>query len=131
MENNRDDSELLPTRLNQEPPVFRGCSLSELVTLAGISAVILIPLCIIVMTLFGYPMMGIGIGSLSVIGGVVGGATQLQAMKRGRPDGYYQLQIALVLNRLGIKKAGLITRGGHWGIGRTKDARSIIRKIQK
>ncbi len=130
MAKDREDSELLPTRLNVEPPVFRGCSLSELIMLAGISAAILIPLSIIVLSMVGYAMMGIGIGSLATIGGVVMGATRLQKMKRGRPIGYYQLQIALMLDNTGIKKTSLVRRSGFWSIGRTKDA-SSARKLSK
>ena len=113
-------AELIPTRLNMEPPVFRGCSLSELLTIAAICAVVLIPTCIAVLAIVGYPMMGIGIGSLATIGGVVVGATQLQRMKRGRPVGYYQLQIALVMENIRMRKTGLITKSSYWAIGRTQ-----------
>ena len=111
--------ELLPIRLNSDPPVFRGCSLSELLFVAAISAVVLIPILVVLLGFFGYAMMGVGLGFLSTIGGVVFGATVLQKLKRGRPIGHYQLQIILLLDKLSIKKAGLITRGGHWSIGRT------------
>lgn len=126
----RDDSEMLPTRLNKEPPVFRGCSISELIALTGISALILIPTCVVVLAMFGYAMMGVGIGMLATIGGVVVGATQLQKMKRGRPLGYYQLQIALMLDKSRIKKTGLILKSGFWSIGRNNNAASN-RQISK
>jgi len=121
----REDSELLPTRLNAEPPVFRGCSISELIVLAGLSAAIFIPLSVILLSFVGYAMMGIGIGSLLSIAGIVAGATQLQKMKRGRPLGYYQLQIALFFDHAGIKKLGIIKQSGHWRIGRTSNDRKI------
>lgn len=126
----RNDHEMLPTRLNKEPPVFRGCSISELITLTGIAAVILVPACVMVLAVLGYAMMGVGIGMLATIGGVVAGATQLQKMKRGRPLGYYPLQIALMLDNLGIKKIGVIRSSGYWSIGRTENA-AISRKLQK
>jgi len=121
----REDSELLPTRLNAEPPVFKGCSISELIVLAGLSAAIFIPLSVILLSFVGYAMMGIGIGSLLSIAGIVAGATQLQKMKRGRPLGYYQLQIALLFDNAGIKKLGVIKQSGHWRIGRTNNDRKI------
>jgi conjugative transfer region protein (TIGR03750 family) len=122
---NRDDSEMLPTRLNAEPPVFRGCSISELLAIAGLSVAICVPVSILLLSFIGYAMMGIGVGSLLSIGGVVVGATMLQKMKRGRPIGYYQLQIALMFDKAGIKKLPIIKRSGHWGIGRKNNARKI------
>ena len=112
------EGEVIPSRLNMEPPVFRGCSISELVMLAGISAVILIPLSLIVFTLLGYTMMGIGVGGIATIGGVFAGTKVLTKLKRGRPIGYYQLQIKLLAHNIGIKKMAVITREGTWSIGR-------------
>lgn len=115
----KENKEILPTRLNVEPPVFRGCSMTELQTIAGLSALTIIPTCVILLSFVGYAMMGVGLGFLASIGGIVIGATQLQKMKRGRPIGYYQLQIGIALDKYGIKKNGLIRRSGYWRVGRT------------
>ena len=88
-------NELLPVRLNAEPSIFRGCSLSELMLLVTVGGIALVPGSVIVCGLFGYLMMGVGIGLLLVIAWVVIGATVLQKLKRGRPLGYYQLRLRL------------------------------------
>ena len=115
----RHDSELLPQRLNTEPPVFRGCSLSEVLTLACIFSALMIPVCIVLLSLVGYALMGVGIGVLLAMAGTVVGATFLQKKKRGRPIGYYRLQILLLLDKLGIRKMDLTKRSGKWVIGRS------------
>jgi len=106
------EEEILPKRLNMEPPVYRGCSISELMMLGGISAAVCVPSFILILAFFGYAMMGLGIGCLASIGGIVLGARLLQKMKRGRPEGYYQLQIALAIDKLGIKKLGIVRNSG-------------------
>lgn len=63
-----DRNELLPLRLNAEPSIFRGGSLSELMMLVTTGAAILVPASIIICGLFGYLLMGVGIGLLLIIG---------------------------------------------------------------
>ena len=116
---NMNDNELLPTRLNGEPNIFRGCSLSELMFLSAVGALIWIPFWLIVCGLLGYLMMGFGIGVLSIIGWVFLGATILQKMKRNKPNGYYQLRIQLMLENKGLKKTGFIRESRGWDIGRS------------
>ena len=112
------ENELLPTRLNEEPAIFRGCSLSELMLLAMLGALVWIPFWLIVCGFLGYLMMGVGIGVLSIIGWVVVGGTLLQKAKRGRPIGYYQLRIRLILENKHLRKTGLIRKSQIWDIGR-------------
>lgn len=109
---------LLPTRLNAEPPIFRGCSLSELMSLLTLSGIILMPLSIIVCSLFGFVMMGVGIGLLLVMVSMVLMATGLQKLKRGKPVGYYQLRLRLWLDDIAIYRAPFIREGQVWDIGR-------------
>ena len=47
-------NELLPLRLNAEPSIFRGCSLSELMMLVTMGAGGLVPASIIICGLFAY-----------------------------------------------------------------------------
>ena len=117
----RDDSELLPQRLNTEPSVFRGCSLSEVLVLALIFSALLIPISIILLSLVGYALMGVGIGVLLAMGSTFIGATLLQKLKRGRPIGYYRLQIVLLLDKFGLRKSGITKRSGKWVIGRSSN----------
>lgn len=111
-------NELLPLRLNAEPSIFRGCSLSELMLLVIVGGTVLVPVSVIVCGLLGYLMMGAGIGLLLVIAWVVIGATVLQKLKRGRPQGYYQLRLRLWMEDLHLVKPEFIRCGQVWDIGR-------------
>jgi conjugative transfer region protein (TIGR03750 family) len=112
-------NELLPTRLNAEPSIFRGCSLSELMSLTITGALVCVPFWLIVCALFKMVMVGVGIGVLSILGWVFVGATILQKMKRGRPIGFYQLKIRLLLEDKGLRKTPFIRKSQSWGIGRS------------
>ncbi|MEE8057359.1 MAG: DUF3487 family protein [Pseudomonadales bacterium] len=68
---NAKTNELLPLRLNAEPPISRGCSLSELMLLVMIGGIALVPGSLLICGLLGYLMMGVGIGMLCVIGWVI------------------------------------------------------------
>lgn len=110
---------LLPNRLNGEPAIFKGCSLSELMILAGGGAAVCIPFSLMVCGLFGFMMAGVGIGVLLTIGSVVVGSLWLQKAKRGRPLGFYQLRLKLMLEDRGLLNTGFIRESRVWGIGRT------------
>ena len=110
---------LLPLRLNAEPTIFRGCSLSELMLLVSVGTIALIPSSVIVCGFFGYLMMGVGIGLLLVIAWVVIGATVLQKLKRGRPLGYYQLRLRLWLEDFHLLRPTFIRQSQVWDIGRS------------
>ena len=109
---------LLPLRLNAEPPIFRGCSLTELTILILSGGVCLVPLSLIVSGLFGYWAMGVGVGVLLVIVWVVVGAMLLQRLKRGRPQGFYQLRLLLWLEDIGLVRTAYIRKSRVWDIGR-------------
>jgi len=113
------ENELLPTRLNGEPTIFKGCNLSELIFLSISGAVLWIPFWLVVCGIFGYLIMGIGIGILSIIGWVVLCSTILQKMKRNKPNGYYQLKIRLLLEDKGLMKSKFIRESRAWRTGRT------------
>lgn len=118
MDSRQEINELLPVRLNAEPSIFKGCSLSELILLVTAGGVVLVPGSVIVCGLFGYLMMGVGIGLLLVIAWVVIGATVLQKIKRGRPLGYYQLRLRLQLEDLRLLRSSFIRHSRVWDIGR-------------
>lgn len=111
-------NELLPTRLNMEPVIFRGCSLSELMFLAASGAAIWLPFWLIVCGLLGFAMMGVGIGVISIIVWVFFGGTVLQKIKRGKPIGYYHLRMQLMLEDRGLKKSGFLRQSQIWSVGR-------------
>lgn len=109
---------LLPLRLNAEPPIFRGCSLSELMLLIALGGIVLVPNSVLICGLLGYLMMGVGIGLLLVIAWVVMGATLLQRLKRGRPLGYHSLRLRLWMEDLRVLRPSFIRQSQVWDIGR-------------
>lgn len=114
-----EDNTLLPLRLNAEPAIFRGCTLSELLFLVTLGAVVWIPLCLVICALFGAVMMGVGLGVLATIGWLVLAAMILQKLKRGRPIGYYALALRLRWEDTGLVKSRFIRRSQVWDIGRS------------
>lgn len=105
-------------RLNGEPVIFRGCSSSELMAIAGVSAAAWLPLGIIAASIVGAPLMGVGAAAIAVLATVYVAATLLQRLKRGRPEGHYQHQIAILLESAGVRHSGFIRRSGTWDVGR-------------
>lgn len=110
---------LLPTRLNAEPSIYKGCSLSELMLLIVLGGAVLVPLSVLVCALAGYLMMGFGLGLLLVITWVVIGASLMQRLKRDRPIGYYQLRLRLLLEDTGLVRRRFIRQGRCWSTGRS------------
>ncbi len=119
----RLNNELLPNRLNGEPSIYRGCALSELMTLAALGAAVWIPFWLIVCALWGVVMMGVGLGLLSTIGWVVVGSTVLQRMKRDRPIAYYALALRLWLADKHLCQAPFVREGRVWSVGRVRAVR--------
>ncbi len=94
--------EVLPHRLNEEPAIFRGASLSELVFLSVSGLLVSIPILLILCwMIFGSPMMGIGMSIISTIGVVFWGTKLVAKIKRGRSIGYYQVRLRIILQKLG------------------------------
>ena len=122
-----DPQELLADRLNAEPVIFRGCSSSELGMIVVVSALIWLPLSLLLAWLFGAITMGFGIAGVGVVATVVVCATVFQRIKRGRPDGYYQQRIRIRLHDLGLRRSPWVRRSGAWDIGRTRRATLPLR----
>jgi conjugative transfer region protein (TIGR03750 family) len=122
-----DPQEMLADRLNAEPVIFRGCSSSELGMIVVVSALIWLPLSLLLAWLFGAITMGFGIAGGGVVATVVVCATVFQRIKRGRPDGYYQQRIHIQLHDLGVRRSPWVRRSGAWDIGRTRRAALPLR----
>ena len=111
---------LLPFRLNAEPTVFRGCSLTELTWLVVAGFVIWLPLSLLFSFIFlSSAMPGLGLTIFAMLGSVLAGGKWLQRAKRGRPLGYYQLQVQFLLHRIGLRRAHFIQESGVWDVGRS------------
>lgn len=113
---NRDD--ILADRLNVEPTIFKGCSSSELGIIVIVAALVWLPFSLLLAGLMGAVTMGFGMAGVGVVGSVILGASLLQRLKRGRPDGYYQQQFAIWLADHGLRRTRFIRRSGAWDIGR-------------
>lgn len=116
-----DGQELLPDRLNVEPPVFKGCSTSELGAIAGLASLVWLPASLLVAALFGAVTMGFGVAGIGVVATVVVSAGLFQRIKRNRPDGYYQQRVFMWLGERRLLKTSYVTRTGTWDIGRSFD----------
>ena len=116
----RDD--ILADRLNAEPAIFKGCSSSELGIIVGVAALVWLPVSLLLTGLMGAVTMGFGVAGIGVVGTVIVMASVFQRLKRGRPDGYYQQQLAIWLSDHGLRRAPFIRRSGAWDIGRTRYA---------
>jgi conjugative transfer region protein (TIGR03750 family) len=116
----RDD--ILADRLNAEPAIFKGCSSSELGIIVGVAALVWLPVSLLLTGLMGAVTMGFGMAGIGVVGTVIVMASVFQRLKRGRPDGYYQQQVAIWLSDHGLRRAPFIRRSGAWDIGRTRYA---------
>ena len=114
-----DSVEFLPDRLNDEPSVFKGCSVTELTTLAIVAGVLWLPISLLITAIFGAITMGFGIAGVGVVGTVVLAAGRFQKLKSGRPNGFYLQQLRCWLDSRGIVKAPFIRRSGYWDIGRS------------
>ena len=117
-----EQQEILADRLNTEPVIFRGCSSSELGMIVGVSALVWLPLSLLLAWLLGAITMGFGIAGVGVVGTVVVCATLFQRIKRGRPEGFYQQRIRIRLHDLGLRRSPWVRRSGAWDIGRTRHA---------
>lgn len=108
-------------RLDSPPTILRGCTLAELVSLVIGALFVCIPSMVLFMGLFGYALMGIGVGVIVSVMVTYALATILQVFKRGRPLGYYQSRIVLLLSRFGLRPRDFIDDQTRvWSVGRLR-----------
>lgn len=114
------DDHLRAERLNSEPPIFRGCSSSELGMIVLVATVFWLPVSFALAGWLGAFTMGAGAAALGILATVVVTVTAFQSIKRGRPDGYYQQRLAIFLHDAKLRRCLYIRRSGAWDIGRTQ-----------
>jgi len=112
-----DDTEVLAERVDTEPPIFRGCSSSELLFMLLAAVVVWIPLSLLVASVIGRLPFALAILAVGVIGSVFIGATAFQRVKRNRPDHYYVHAAKRFIARTGWSYP-LIWRSGCWDVAR-------------
>jgi conjugative transfer region protein (TIGR03750 family) len=111
---------LLAERLNDEPPIFRGCSSSELGLITGLAILIWLPISVLVAWVLGAATMGLGLAGIAIVVTVIVTGSVFQRIKRGRPDGYYQQKLMIALARLRLRPSPFIRQDGNWSIGRQR-----------
>ena len=107
---------LLAERLNDEAPIFRGCSSSELGLITGLAVLIWLPVSVLTAWVLGAPAMGLGLAGIAIVATVIVMGSLFQRIKCGRPDGYYQQKLTFVLER--VRPSPFIRCDGSWSIGR-------------
>ena len=78
-----DDDNILAERMNVEPPIFRGCSSSELGLIVTLAAAIWLPLSLLLAWSLGATSMGFGLAGIAIGATVVVTAGLFQRVKRG------------------------------------------------
>lgn len=116
-----DDPNLMADRVDIEPPIFRGCSSSELIYLVIAVMTACVPISLLAAWLVGRPATIVGV---LVVGGVAGtwlGAGVFERLKRGRPDHYYVHAFRRRMRRIGLGSSPIVWRSGRWDIFRHID----------
>ena len=119
---NEAHEERVADRMNCEPPIFKGCSTSELLFIAVGATAFWLPVSVLMCALLGAITMGLGIAGVGVVATVVIMASFFQKIKNGRPDGYYQQMCRVWLANKGVQACPLIFKSMHWDLGRTNRA---------
>ena len=117
-----DTDDVLADRVDIEPPIFKGCSSSELLFLLVGAIVAWVPLSLAIAAIAGRLFYALGLLTVGVMASVYLGATQFQRIKRNRPDHYYVHAAMQRLVRHGLWSCPLIWRSGYWDIARDQRA---------
>lgn len=118
METDVEHENLLADRVDVEPPIFRGCSSSELLALLGVAVAVWIPLSILIAFAMGKLPFALGIIAVGVIASMYFGAGAFQRVKRNRPDHYYMHAFQRFLHVRKLWTSPFVLRSGTWDIGR-------------
>jgi conjugative transfer region protein (TIGR03750 family) len=113
------DSDVLADRVDIEPPIFKGCSSSELLAMLVVAVVVWIPVSLLLSLALGKVAYALAILAVGVIGSVYGSASVFQRVKRNRPDHYYVHVVMRALHRWQLRSFPLAWRTGYWDIGRS------------
>jgi conjugative transfer region protein (TIGR03750 family) len=114
-----DDHDVLADRVDIEPPIFRGCSSSELLAMLVAAVAVWVPLSLLIGLAIDRIAYSLAILAVGVIGSIVLGATLFQRVKRNRPDHYYVHALMRALHAAGLRSFPLTWRSGWWDIGRS------------
>lgn len=113
-----EDGDVLADRVDIEPPIFKGCSSSELLAMLVAAVVVWIPASLLLAFAIGKAAFSLAILAVGVIGSMVFGAAFFQRVKRDRPDHYYVHAVMRLLHVSKLRSFPLVWRSGYWDIGR-------------
>jgi len=113
-----EDSDVLADRVDIEPPIFKGCTSSELLAMLVAAIVAWVPLSVLIALSIGKVAFALAILAVGVIGSVYFGASVFQRIKRNRPDHYYVHVAKRLLHRSKLCSFPLTWRSGYWDIDR-------------
>jgi conjugative transfer region protein (TIGR03750 family) len=114
-----EDSDVLADRVDIEPPIFKGCSSSELLAMLLVAVAVWIPLSLLLALAVGKLAFSLAILAVGVIGSMYFGAAFFQRVKRNRPDHYYVHVVMRLLHLSKLWSFPLTWRSGYWDIGRS------------
>lgn len=111
----------LTDRVNVEPPILNGMTVTEAQVIGGVSMVVFLLVGALVFAVTGYWQAILVLGMFGT-GGTLWFASQyLAGIKRDRPDGYYTQRMWMWMSDRGLIKSKLITHSGYWELGRSLD----------
>ena len=110
---------VLADRVDGEPPAILGLTTSELLLVSLVTGLILLPLILLISFAFGLGSIALSLTGFLFMCGLYGGAVIFRRLKRGRPQGHYQVMFAVLLQRLFGGRAFML-RSGYWSIGRAR-----------
>ena len=109
---------VLADRVDGEPPIILGLTTSEILLVALVVGLVLLPLVLLVAAAVGLGSLALSLTGFAFLGGVYIGSVVLRRLKRGRPLGHYQVMAAVAMQRA-IGGDKFMLRSGPWSLGRT------------
>jgi len=126
-----DLRDVLASHVNEEVAVFRGSSATELVWIAGISTLGIVPMAVIIGLLIGKTNVMLSISLVVVFISIVVMATFMQYIRRGRPDGYFEHKMMIIKSSLGWGRCPFIRVNGRLDNNRTKQCFLEIKHLEE
>ncbi len=128
---NHDLRDVVASNVNEEAVVFRGASTGELMSIATVSSVVIIPVFILVGLMIGRTTIMLSLSLVAIFIAIFALATLMQRVKRGRPDGYYQQKLILFKKRTGMGQSHFIQEHGVMSTLRTKQCVLVNKHLKQ
>lgn len=119
---------VIPSNVNAEAAVFRGCTTTEMVAIMAVCSGFWIPITLIIGAAINKIMISLSFSILLIGGSTFALAVVLQEVKSGKPDGYYMHVVHKFMNKIMVGKAALIFNTCSWDVQRSKPIVIVNRK---